>query len=171
MKKLISFIIIIALLGGLYFWFNSYKETKIQAEQTEVNTVVFEFLNSIFTGELESASQYTSDDFNIYEKVFLGKLPEKLVDVFISLLPDENINISSQDNITELDTSVTNIYNKFEGNTLTQKVVIEFDPEIYNKILSFLNIDNQTFTSTVDVSVQKISGVWKVVDFVYVETN
>ncbi len=171
MRKFIAFIITIAIFGGLYFGAYYYKNTVVSENQTEVNTVVMEFLNNLYTGELEQAEQYVSDDFDIYEKVFLDKLPETLVDMFVKLLPEDNITISSQVNTTEFDQSVKNIYNKFEGTTLTQRVDIKFDPEIYNKILSFLDIDNQTFTGTVDVSVQKIDGTWKVVDFAYVVSN
>ncbi len=171
MKKFILFIIIIALFVGLYFGFNAYTNKKVLEEQAIVNTVVAEFLNSIYTGQLESAEQYVADDFDIYNKVFLDKLPETLVDMFVKLLPDDNIKIASQLNTNEYDTSIKNVYNKFEGSSITQRVEIEFDPEIYNKVLTFLGLDNKTITGTVDVTIQKLNGTWKVVDFAYVVSN
>ncbi len=171
MKKFILFIILVALFGGLYFGVNSYKNTKVEEAQTEVNTVVLVFLNNLYTGELEQAKKYVADDFDIYEKVFLGKLPEQFIEMFVKLLPEDNISIASQTNVTPFDTSIKNVYNNFEGNIITKRVDINFDPELYNKVLSFLGLDNQTLTSTVDVTVQKLDGTWKVVDLAYFVKN
>ncbi len=166
MKKFLLFIVFIAIIIGVYFGFKTYTDNKVQEEQAIVNDVITSFVTSIYTGNLEAAETYVSDDFDIYDKVFLGT-PKKLVDTFVDMLPDDNFTVLSQTNINEFDSSFMNIYKKFEGNTIIQDVELDFDPEIYNKILSFLNIDNQTLTSTIQVSVQKIAGTWQIVDFAY----
>ncbi len=166
-KKIIVFIIVIIAIIGGYFGFKSYSDKVVQTEQSAVNDVVYAFITSIYSGDIDIAKTFTAEDFDVYDEVFFDIIPENLVDSFVAILPEDSISITSQTNTTEFEPSISNVFTKFEGTSITQNVVVEFNPEFINVILSFLGVEEQKVSGNLEVEVEKIDGVWKVVGFEY----